>query len=456
MKTCWRLASPDSRAEVMDHDLAKVIRLVAGNLVKTVVGQDIVGRVMLQNAIKPGLSEVWALLLGFADSEFHMKTWKQLTGHPFGQVFVSFEDAIPIGIKSGLTGDVLINPTDEYYLQEGDEVIVLAEDEDTYAPGKPFLSTIPDGPRELKGSRAPCRILFMGWRRRMDDLIHALDTLSSEGTELWLYNEMTLAQRAGLLEDSGLDPLPDLKNIKLVYKEDQLVGDMIDRKKLEALRPETFTSILILAGYNSRGTSIADADSQTLAALLLIRDIQRSRLGKFPGACTGVSWYECMAAAAGKTAVVCEILDSRTQQLLDGWDICEFVLSNELVSMVLAMESENSDVSHVLEELFDANGSMMSVSPATKYIREGEELCFFDLMQRGRSRKEIVIGYKPRGSRYPILNPKDKRDVGLTLGTVDSVLLVSEFWAAKENVLAPFVKSEYVDVQHLSLGKSSG
>lgn len=53
----------------------------------------------------------------------------------FEDVLISFPDAIPCGVKiASLGGKVLLNPEDSYVLQEGDEVLVIAEDDDTYAP----------------------------------------------------------------------------------------------------------------------------------------------------------------------------------------------------------------------------------------------------------------------------------------------------------------------------------
>ena len=49
--------------------------------------------------------------------------------------------------------------------------------------------------------------------------------------------------------------------------------------------------------------------------------------------------------------------------------IGEFVLSNELVSMTLAMVSENRDVNTLLRELFTPAGNELYVLPAARYLR---------------------------------------------------------------------------------------
>ena len=49
--------------------------------------------------------------------------------------------------------------------------------------------------------------------------------------------------------------------------------------------------------------------------------------------------------------------------------VSEFVLSNELVSMALAMVSENRDVNVIQNELFTDNGNELYLMPASKYLR---------------------------------------------------------------------------------------
>jgi hypothetical protein len=73
--------------------------------------------------------------LGFENAEFYIKRWPELDGMRFGDVLISFPDAVPCGVKlASKGGKILMNPADDYVLREGDEVLVIAEDDDTYAP----------------------------------------------------------------------------------------------------------------------------------------------------------------------------------------------------------------------------------------------------------------------------------------------------------------------------------
>lgn len=64
---------------------------------------------------------------------------------PFEDVLISFPDAIPCGIKVAASGGkIILNPDDSYILQEGDEVLVIAEDDDSYFPtALPMVLSVP-------------------------------------------------------------------------------------------------------------------------------------------------------------------------------------------------------------------------------------------------------------------------------------------------------------------------
>ncbi|KAL9314989.1 hypothetical protein ACSQ67_020441 [Phaseolus vulgaris] len=488
--------------ELSDLDNEVLVKLVGGDLVETVVAHDVIGRLMIQCARQPGLAQIWEDILGFENCEFYIKRWPQLEGMQFEDVLISFPAAIPCGIKvASYDGKIILNPDDSYVLQEGDEILVIAEDDDTYAPASLptvlCLTYIPvsqfsfsllmffpwfveicilnieevslfdkaleivlefieaDGPngltilaglfgssrRELtliiiyhwnfllrrslgekkvwRGSlpkdfvypKSPERILFCGWRRDMEDMIMVLDASLAHGSELWMFNDVPEKEREKKLTDGGLD-INRLENISLVNRD----GNAVIRRHLESLPLESFDSILILADESVEDSAI-QADSRSLATLLLIRDIQARRLPYVAmasqthgGSFSKGSWIGEMKQASDKTVIISEILDPRTKNLLSMSRISDYVLSNELVSMALAMVAEDRQINDVLEELFAEEGNEMHIRPADLYLCEGEELSFYEIMLRARQRREIVIGYRLDNAERAVINPPAKTD----------------------------------------------
>eukprot|EP00246_Nothoceros_aenigmaticus_P008992 TRINITY_DN2426_c0_g1_i2.p1 TRINITY_DN2426_c0_g1~~TRINITY_DN2426_c0_g1_i2.p1 ORF type:complete len:159 (-),score=36.27 TRINITY_DN2426_c0_g1_i2:472-948(-) len=123
---------------------------------------------------------------------------------------------------------------------------------------------------------------------------------------------------------------------------------------------------------------------------------------------TQSSWINEMQQASDNSIIISEILDSRTKNLVSVSKISDYVLSNELVSMALAMVAEDKQINRVLEELFAEEGNEMYIRTAEVYLYDQEELSFYDVMIRARQRQEIVIGYRKASSEKAIINPSDK------------------------------------------------
>uniref|UniRef100_A0A453MGS5 RCK N-terminal domain-containing protein n=1 Tax=Aegilops tauschii subsp. strangulata TaxID=200361 RepID=A0A453MGS5_AEGTS len=397
--------------ELSDLDNEVLVKLVGGDLVETVVAHDVIGRLMIQCARQPGLAQIWEDILGFENCEFYIKRWPQLVGMQFEDVLISFPDAVPCGIKmASYGGKIILNPDDCYVLQEGDEVIVIAEDDDTYTPSplpKVKEAVYIDIVRHERNSQ---KILLCGMRRDIDDMIVVLDAFLAPGSELWMFNDVPEIDRERKLIEGGLD-FSRLENITLVHRD----GNAVIRRHLESLPLESFDSILILADESVEDSAI-QADSRSLATLLLIRDIQAKRLpykeaigsDGFRRSLSEGSWMGEMQQASDKSVIISEILDPRTKNLLYMSKISDYVLSNELVSMALAMVAEDRQINYVLEELFAEQGNELQIRQSDLYLREDEELNFFEVMLRARQRKEVVIGYRLEDAERAIINPPDK------------------------------------------------
>ncbi|KZV34805.1 hypothetical protein F511_00707 [Dorcoceras hygrometricum] len=492
--------------ELSDLDNEVLVKLVGGDLVQTVVAHDVIGRLMIQCARQPGLAQIspfvlrhlasfstfrslfvnfpvqiWEDILGFENCEFYIKRWPQLDGMQFEDVLISFPEAIPCGVKVASSGGkITLNPDDSYVLQEGDEVLVIAEDDDSYAPSTlpmvlpfPFYNVLivmisesvpisfkdcndhpilPDihvtdatfihiarptrEPQKIllcgwrrdiddmivvwRGNlpqdeidRKPFeRILLCGWRRDMEDMIRVLDAILAHGSDLWMFNEVPEKERERKLTEGGLDT-SRLVNITLVHRE----GNAVIRRNLESLPLESFDSILILADESVEDAAIK-ADSRSLATLLLIRDIQAKRLPireamvpqAYRSSFSQGSWIGEMQQASDKSVIISEILDPRTKNLLSMSKISDYVLSNELVSMALAMVAEDRRINDVLEELFAEEGNELHIRGADLYLYEGEDLSFYEIILRARQRREIVIGYRPYNAEKAVINPSAKNE----------------------------------------------
>eukprot|EP00164_Ancoracysta_twista_P001485 GFYU01001945.1.p1 GENE.GFYU01001945.1~~GFYU01001945.1.p1 ORF type:complete len:869 (-),score=243.47 GFYU01001945.1:183-2789(-) len=400
--------------ELCDVDNEELVHLVSKK-VETVVSHDMIGRLMLQCTLQPGLAFILEDMLGFEGCELYVKEWPELVGCKFNHLPERFPDAIPVGVKPNNGVSMLINPDGDYVMQEGDELLCLAEDDDSYEPHEAAALTglvkLPLAPPEIE-ERPPRKILFVGWRRDLDDMIAELDQFVPPGSELVLLSSVPIEEREKRFEEGGLC-IDNLQNLIIRNEE----GNPVLRRHLERLPLAECDSVLILAdSYMENDTQTTD--SRSLASLLLIRDIQHEQANK--GAKVKRRRTQLSRESSTTTllsrakeqphhsTLISEILDSRTKSLISMASVSDYVASNELVSKVIAMVSEQREINQVLSELLSAEGNETYIRDIRLYCDVGEKLSFWDMCKRAQLRDEVAIGYKLVDCENAFLNPEEK------------------------------------------------
>ncbi|KAF4138283.1 Castor and Pollux of voltage-gated ion channel [Phytophthora infestans] len=418
-------------AELRDIDNDPLVRLVGGKEVEILVSHDIIGRLVLMSARSPGLARVYSSLLGFEGNEFYFKEWPECVGVPFGDLTERFPNAIPVGIKRK-NGEVFICPNADMTLERGDQILVLAEDDDTYKACPPVSIETGNAPSPPVKQPSRERILMCGWRRDVRDMIQLLDAVVEPSTELHIICEEPIHLRNKLLLEGGLT-VESLKNIKLVH----YVGNTAIRRQLERLPWHSFTSIMILSDQ-SRELDIMHSDSHSLASLLLIRDLQARSSSR----------NSVILGAPGYCKCISEILDPRTQRTISTsatiLTLSEFIQSNELVSCILAMISESRDVRVILDELLGPQGAFFEVESSARYCEPNEQVSFWQLAKRAMAQGDILCGYQVRGVEETVLNPGSKHLLQ-SWEEMDMIVIRNEDdgFASHESSYVPVVSEDF-------------
>eukprot|EP00891_Asterochloris_glomerata_P004670 jgi/Astpho2/4670/gw1.00067.35.1_t len=417
--------------EIRDVQNEMLIKLVGMNIVTSMVSQDIIGRLMILCARQPGLSGVWEALFQTEGKPFHIYPYPDLVGLSYGDVFLAFPDAIVAGVTSDHKGlersyntsiirsrrKVFLNPPDDYRLQQDDELVLLTEHRNCQ-PQPQMSFPRPGEYPELEDMQAKEMVLFLGWPDDLPSLIMVLDPLVMQGSELWLYSDVPIKHRRQMLARGGLD-FGHLVNLSCKYAETHLKGSLLDRKQIGSLRLSQFSAIVIFREDGSRPTLLAprvvgneqalgDADARSLACLLLLRHIQvlqRKGLPVDAGGCWKGRLFEQVVK---ESVIVLQIMEQNTRRLLKDYMRAEFLMANELISVILAAVVEQPAISTILRELQSEVGNEIHIHSTARFIREGEVLTMNELMLRARQRLEIVIGYRLSGQRHPTLNPKGR------------------------------------------------
>merc|ERR1712196_176998 len=236
----------------------------------------------------------------------------------------------------------------------------------------------------------PTNMLLIGFRRDLDDMINEIDKWVAPGSTLTSFALADEAERMQVLVEGGLNL--DFKNMELF----NLRGNPVILRHLqEKLSIENFSSIIVLTesvDEDNNPLTPLNCDSRTLVTVLLIRDIQKSK--------------------NAKGALVCEILDPRTEKLLALAKLDDFLSSNDLVSMALGQVAKESDIHGLLDVIFSPEGDELYIKDIRMYAHEGENLNWWEITARARMRGEVALGFlKSAFGPNPILNPGNKAQI---------------------------------------------
>ena len=186
-------------AEVRDKDNEALIHLIGRGNVETVVSHDVIGRLMLMSVRQPGLAEVYGSILGFEGDEFYTEHWPQLVGTSWKDVQLMLPEAVPIGIRNAKNGEITLNPSHDHVMTERCELVVIAEDNDTYAPRQKHRCEPGEVPELMNEEDEKEYIFFAGWRRDLRDILLLLDAMCAPESEVHIMASVPLSDRDALL-----------------------------------------------------------------------------------------------------------------------------------------------------------------------------------------------------------------------------------------------------------------
>ncbi len=248
-------------------------------------------------------------------------------------------------------------------LNAGDRLVVIAEDDDKikisgrtdFAINTAAIRTQPIVPA------APERTLILGWNWRAPAIIRELDNYVAPGSQL------TVVADEALGPNEADRVQGDLKNQVVTYQ----AGSTTDRRLLESLNIAQYQHVILLcyAGLDPQA-----ADARTLITLLHLREI---------GERSGHAF-----------SIVSEMLDIRNRNLAEVTRADDFIVSDKLVSLMLAQISENKSLGPVFTDIFDPEGSEIYVKPAANYVKLGEPVNFYTVVEAARRRGEVAFGYR--------------------------------------------------------------
>jgi voltage-gated potassium channel Kch len=349
--------------EIQDATNLEAARLVGKDEATILLISDIIAHIIAQTCRQSGLSVVYTELLNFEGDEIYFNEEPKLVGRTFGEALLRYEDSAVIGLLPA-GGDPKLNPPMGTVVQAGDKLIVVSNDETTV-----HLSNLSTPPiqADLIRLQAPKKpepelTLILGWNKRGATIVSEMDEYVAPGSSITVVDEMAeVGREIDLIKAT-------LKNQSISFQ----IGNMTERKTLNRLAIENYTHVIVLADLEDFEAQVVDA--RTLITLLHLREIDEH--------------------AGHPFSIVSEMLDVRNRNLAEITHVDDFIVSDELASLLMAQISENKDLRRVFDDLFYSEGSEIYLKPVGDYVVTGKPVNFYTVVEAAARKGEVALGYR--------------------------------------------------------------
>ncbi len=372
IKTVLAITNNPNRREAPYHIVTQirnrrnmdVVRMVgAKDKVFPLLTGDLIARVVAQTSRQSGLSVVYTELMNFGGDEIYFKQEPSLSGKTFGEALLAYVDSTVMGMRK-VDGRILLNPPMDTRIEPGDYLFALSEDDDTI-----LLSGLTAVPIEesliRSGGKAqkpgPERTLLIGWNRSAAIIVQELDAYVVNGSQVTVLADEARAREAIKACEKNI------KQQKLTF----IPGDTTDRALLDSLDIMEYNHVIVLA---ASGLKTQEADARTLVTLLHLRDI--------------------VAKDETPFSIVSEMLDLRNRELAEVAQVDDFIVSEHLISLMLAQLSENDNLFDVFQDIFSPEGAEIYLKPIEDYVETDQPVTFYTVVEAARRRGETALGYR--------------------------------------------------------------
>ncbi|MCX7025638.1 MAG: NAD-binding protein [Spirochaetes bacterium] len=375
-------------------------KIASANRVTAVLVDEIIPRVVAQTCRQAGLSNVYVELLDFEGSEIYFSDASGLEGKTYRDAISGYDTSAIIGLIDS-AGVPRVNPPMDTRIGKGWKVIAVSEDDDTVIPDRS-----PHAVREdlivkepVPRLEIPERFVIIGWNRRVPSIIRELDNYVAKGSEILVLGSNLDAARSISAEVASLDKI----TVKYIQ------GDTTDRETLESIGLDASDHVIVMC--DDVDYPPEEADSRTLVTLIHVRDIAMKHSLAF--------------------SLTSQILDIRNRALAEVAEADDFIVSDRILSLMVAQLSENPELEPVLGDLFDAEGSEVYIKPSSDYVFPGARMDFYTVAVACAARGHTAIGYRKiadarnADKAYGIVvNPRKSETVSFSEG--DGIIVIAE------------------------------
>ncbi|MBK1886291.1 MULTISPECIES: CASTOR/POLLUX-related putative ion channel [Marinobacter] len=331
-------------AEIQDIRKLPVVERAYPGPIEVVAGNATISRLMVQNVLHPGLSEIYNELLTAGEgNEIYVRGGETVAGLSLGELAAERPNVIILGLlRSSEQGwDIRLAAPSDTCIEAEDRVVMMARDysETDADPKAEALPRITRGEakRSVRGEGLEGhRILLLGWNRRVPSLMAEFASYGPGQPLLDLVSVVPVSERE--------QALSRYEKHKLLDTYSHIEADYMVEDELRRINPASYDTIILLS--SDRLASGEEADARTMVGYLQLEDI--------------------LAESPGRPQLIMELSDPDNRQLLYGHQ-SEVLISPMILSHILAQVALRRELRAVLDELFTVGGGEIRFSNPDDY-----------------------------------------------------------------------------------------
>ena len=386
-------------AVIRDEQNKEAAELAGEGYVEVLSFQDVISRIIAHSGRYAGLSQVYTDLFDMDGSEFYIEE------HPgaVGKTLAELNRYFPVSMVCGFVranGEVLLNPETDCIVNEGDRLILFAED-DGDSHMDPQMAPVMEDVILKEYKKEPLEqtdMLIIGCNSKLPRILREEDHYVAKGSRV------TIA-----LSEKQYERRDEFANLELRNIETRVVEcDFYDRNQLEAL-VKPGLSVLVLAEDNEEDdlATMEAKDSKILMVLLQLRYLSEKK--------------------GYRLNVTSEMLRVENQELAQFANVNDFVVSSNITSLIVTQICQSRELKRIFEELLRQDGSEIYVRPAKNYLKLGEKTNIYTACEAAARQRETLIGYRrldrATGAVEIVNNPPKAQEI--VFEDTDSLIVIA-------------------------------
>lgn len=339
----YRSPLPFVVAELQDVRKLPVIERAYPGSVEVVAGDVTISRLMVQNILHPGLSEVYnELLAGEGGNELYVRSGEPVAGMTLGELAAQRPDAIVLGLlqPAGQGWGVRLAAPSDTRIEAVDRVVFMARayddtEADSHKAALPEIRRSPAG-RVRRPAPTRHRVLVLGWNRRVPSLVSEMASYGHSDFEVDVVSVVPAGERERAISryprvDGGVSCR-------------HLEADYMVEEELRQVAPADYDAILLVS--SDLLASGEEADARAMVGYLQLEDL--------------------LSEGPRRPQLIMELSDPDNRQLLYGHQ-SEMMISSMILSHVLAQVALRRELRVVLDDLFTVGGPEIQFRDPANY-----------------------------------------------------------------------------------------